>query len=570
VAAGLATLAGALSAFAVGLSCSGPLSDSCAVLGTCGPAEGLDASAETSADATPEASAEAAKPCDPTGDPKDESCVLDSAYGVFVAAPLDPDAGADAGDAGVPSGDGTAPHPYPTIGQALANPGGKSRIYVCSGRYDEQVNVTTAVTLYGGLSCSPAGNSRVWTYTGAPTEVHSPSAAYALSIAGVSPGAVTIEDVSFSSPPATAPGASSVAALVASSTVNLARVTLSAGSGANGAPGADGVATPNYTGPAPAGGAQIWSNTDNLIGAVSGGAGSVNRCTVFGVSTGGNGGLGCASGPGVPGGAGAPGTADPEPPVTTPGRDGLPMGATVMNDAGASVVVAANDPGADGTAAEGGVAGPPEVYGTLTATGWTPTAGGDGAPGNPGQGGAGAADPVYGQCNSVGQPSLGGGGGGAGGCGGAGGKGGSGGGASIALASIGSTVTLTDCELSAGAGGTGGSGGTGQDGQGGGAGGDVSGIAALHAAGGAGGNGAGGSGGAGGTGGLSVGILSKASTITSDPSTSASIRLGAPGAAGAPGPGGRHGLAASLTTGMDGNAGAPGGAGVAVNVLQLP
>ena len=38
--------------------------------------------------------------------------------------------------------DGTAARPYASIGQALANMAGKSRVYVCNGVYAEQVSIT--------------------------------------------------------------------------------------------------------------------------------------------------------------------------------------------------------------------------------------------------------------------------------------------------------------------------------------------------------------------------------------------------------------------------------------------
>src|SRR5260221_7004756 len=84
--------------------------------------------------------------CDRTKDPKDAPCVLDEAYGVFVASPEGIDGGMDASeDGGTPvSGDGSMSRPYATIGQALANLGSKARIYVCNGSYSEQVTITTS------------------------------------------------------------------------------------------------------------------------------------------------------------------------------------------------------------------------------------------------------------------------------------------------------------------------------------------------------------------------------------------------------------------------------------------
>ena len=552
----LGALVAALPTVALGLSCAGQLSDACDELGTCQVPPGADARAG-------DAGAEHA--CDPTKDPADEPCVLDNALGVFVASAAGIEGDTDAGEAGAEpaNGDGSMARPYASIAQALENLGGKTRVYVCNGAYGEQVRLTTAVSVYGGLACTGDAGDRVWSYAGESAQVTSPSPGYALSVEGVDAGSVTLEDLSFTAPSATAAGASSIAALVASSVVTLRRVTLSAGNGADGEAGADGTQNPNYTGFAPDGGAQM-GNSGGLP--ISGGAGGVNACLQFGSSAGGDGGLGCSPGPSSPG-LGTPGTANPEAPATTAGRDGLPMGTVVPIDGGAAVTVSADDPGADGLAGDGGVAALAQVYGTLSSSGWTPSAGGDGANGDPGQGGAGATDPLYGRCGTPAQ-SLGGGGGGAGGCGGSGGQGGGGGGASIALAIVASTVDLKDCVVITGAAGTGGAGGAGQDGQAGGPGGDASFGSNPHAPGAAGGNGAGGSGGAGGTGGISVGILSTGSTITSD-MASESTTLGSSGTGGAPGVSGRHPTGGALTTGTDGNPGAPGSPGTSVAVLSL-
>jgi hypothetical protein len=510
----------------------------------------------THAEAAADAEAASAG-CDLAGDPKSQPCLLDDAYGVFVAPPGAAAAADDAGasDAGT---DGSKDHPFATLGEALAQLGAKTRIFLCNGSYSEELSITTPVRLYGGLSCAPGPSGRAWAYVGATSTVTSPSPRPALSVSGASGAGVTLEDVSFTSPSVTTAGGSSIAAIVSSSTVNLVRVTLTAGSGAGGSPGEDGTATPNYTGAAPAGGGQVFTFSGGSYSAVAGGGGAVNRCTPYGMSAGGDGGLGCASS-----GTGASGNASPPAP-TTPGRDGLSAVGTTTDDAGTLVVVAITDPGADGVAGDGGAAAAAPSYGVLTATAWTPAPGGDGAPGHPGQGGAGATDPRYDNCGL--SFSVGGGGGGAGGCGGSGGKGGGGAGGSIALAVAGSTVTLTDCILVASAGGAGGRGGAGEDGQAGAAGGDRSVSLSLHAAGAPGGNGAGGSGGAGGTGGISVGILTKGSTVTT---TSGSIQTGGAGTGGAAGPAGHH-TTGPMTTGMDGTAGASGTAGTSAARLDLP
>jgi hypothetical protein len=540
-------------------------------------------SADAATDHAQDAVGEPVPTCDPNAAPKDNPCVLGDAYGVFVASGgADAQAAADDASAGSTSGDGTMSMPYATLGQALANLGTKHRIYVCNGVYAEQVRITTAVSIYGGLSCDPEAGGFVWSYVGGAAEVNSPSPAYALSVvgpaamnvdagdadvdaadAGVDAGAdagllgpVVIADMTFNSPSATTAGDSSIGAFIVSAAVTLQRVTLHAGSGADGAPGANGAVVPNYVGAAPAGGGQVLS-TGGF--ATSAGVGGSNQCILFGSSVGGDGGVGCS----LDAGFGTAGSGDPPAPVTVAGRDGLPWMAA-LPDGGETMT---NDPGADGIARDGG--SPGSGYGVLSVSGWTPSAGGDGADGSPGQGGAGATDPLANSnCNAP-IASIGGGGGGSGGCGGTGGHGGSGGGASVALASIGSTVELEACALTTTSGGTGGAGGAGQDGQAGGPGGDDPATSFDHAPGAPGGNGAGGSGGAGGTGGISVGALYEGGQVMVDPSTMQSITVGAPGAGGAAGAAGRAPGSSILVMGSDGVPGASGAPGTAAPVLAL-
>ncbi len=525
--------------------------------------------------------------CDSSAAPHDEPCVLNEALGVFVAPPASVDAGldasADAASFDAASEDGSTQRPYRTIGQALSHMGGRTRIYVCNGLYSEQVTITSPVAIYGGLSCSAVDGGLSWSYVGGNAQVIALTSAHALAITGVGSlqdagvdgaageagigASVTIEDMAFASPSATTAGSSSIAASITASSVQLVRVTLTAGRGADGAPGADGTTNPNFAGAAPDGSPQ--SLDSNGYG-ISGGAGGVNTCLLLGNSAGGDGGAGCS----VDAGFGTPGTSNPIAPITMAGRDGLPRG-TVLSDGGATAV---DDPGADGLPGDGGTGadGAPgdagtatPGYGMLSSTRWIPSAGSDGALGNPGQGGAGGSDPLANTNCSTPVTSIGGGGGGAGGCGGAGGKGGLGGGASIALVSFASNVDLRLCVLSTGAGGTGGAGGSGQDGQSGGAGGDDGNTSYVHAPGAPGGNGAGGSGGFGGTGGISVGVLYEGSVMTYDDATRLNITIGPPGAGGAAGPAGRHPTGGTLSTGSDGNPGNPGVAGIATAIVSL-
>jgi hypothetical protein len=564
--------------------------DTCADRETCfgdvdaqSDADANGPSADAATDGAHDAGSEQVPTCDPTAAPKDNPCVLGDAYGVFVASGA-ADGQAAAGDASTTStnGDGSMAKPYDTIGQALAHLGTTRRIYVCNGAYNEQVRITTTVSMYGGLSCDPEAGGLVWSYVGGSAELNSPSGAYALSVvgpaamnvdagdanldtddAGIEAGAdaglggpVVIADMTFNAPSATTAGDSSLGAFIVSAAVTLQRVTLHAGSGADGAAGANGAAVPNYVGAAPPGGGQVLG-TGGF--ATSAGVGGSNQCILFGSSVGGDGGVGCS----LDAGFGTAGSGDPPAPVTVAGRDGLPWMAA-LPDGGETMT---NDPGADGIARDGG--SPGSGYGVLSVSGWTPSAGGDGAAGSPGQGGAGATDPLANSnCNAP-IASIGGGGGGSGGCGGAGGHGGGGGGASVALATFGSMVDLQACILTASSGGTGGAGGAGQDGQAGGPGGDDPATSFDHAPGAPGGNGAGGSGGAGGTGGISVGVLDQGGQVMVDPSTMQSMTIGSPGAGGAAGPAGRAPGGAILMSGSDGNPGAAGAPGTATSVLSL-
>jgi hypothetical protein len=504
--------------------------------------------------------------CDGTADPAANPCVVSEAYGIFVASNLPIDGGFSDGDASEGTGDGSRANPYSRLGTALRHLGTKTRVYVCNALYPETLSIGVAVSVYGGFSCpQDVDGGPLWRYVGGSAQVRSPDASSpALTVANMATGPVTIQDMSFIAPSASAQlpgGTSSIAAFISASMVNLKRVRLIAGDGNDGAAGRDGAANPNFTGLAPAGASQYFMCPPTGVCTSFGGAGATSECVLFGRSVGGDGGVGCSTG------LGGPGTAVPFAVALQPGIDGEPRNGA-LPDGGVS---AGDDPGADGLAAAGGSPGPPSSFGTLTSTGWLPGGGGDGSPGNPAQGGAGSSDPLY--PNACGAPTgtFGGGGGGAGGCGGAGGQGGGGGGASIALAAFEGTLDLRQCVFVSGAAGKGGVGGAGQDGQAGAPGGDIdpndAGRSGAHVPGKAGGNGAGGSGGAGGTGGVSAGILYLKTKLTHDDASLASITVGAAGAGGAGGAGGSPPAGAS--TGASGNPGARGSAGTSAPVIPL-
>lgn len=516
--------------------CAVGISGTCAENGTC-PVEAGAAPADADVGSEPVPSD--GPSCDPKKDPSDEPCWIDEAYGVFVAPQA---AGGD--DTG---GDGTRAHPYATIGAALQRLGGRARVYVCDGEYAEQVTLTVAASIYGGLACPGDDAGAPFAYVGGVARVVSPAADYAIKIEQVG-AAIAIEDMAFTAPDAIGTGAdgtgrSSIAALVDSSDVGWKRVSLVAGAGADGADGANGAGAPNYPQGTPAPGGS--SGEAPGAGAGGGGAGGYNKCVDLDTSTGGAGGVaGAGTGNGSPpiGGDGQAGSAMP-PPSTSAGLDGAgaPGGKMTCGPPGT--------PGAPGLARSGG--GAAASYGALSGAGWQASGGGDGPAGAPGQGGGGGG----------GLTSVGGNGGGAGGCGGSGGSGGRGGGGSIALASVASTQILVQCTLATGSGGAGGAGGVGDVGQLGGAG-----TVGNGCPGGPGGAGAGGSGGAGGTGGISVGILYTGPSPAYDGRTT--ITVGDADARGSHGAGAAAVQSGSAPghAGVDGDDGRP---GVAQAVLAL-
>jgi hypothetical protein len=478
--------------------------------------------------------------CDRASTPHDDACVIDEAYGVFVSP------------AGSDSNPGTKAAPLLTIGQGMgvAKAAGK-RVYVCAGTFAEKLVVSAArdgTNVYGGLDCATWSYGPLNKVVVAPTET-----GYALDLEGLQAG-ITFEDVEFDVQPATSAsaGASSIAVFASGSqNVTLERVTIVAGKGADGAPGASpgaatadgGVHAPgsNWFGTPPS-----YAELNGINAGDAGGAPTVHcTCRDQSETSGGQGG-----GPmNVPTpGAGTPSYSDAG--AGAGGANAVSCGSGGISQSGGDAPDAAADV-------------PSMTLGTVSATGWAPGTGAAGSDGKPGQGGGGGGN---------GRLSSGSGGSGAcGGCGGAGGEPGAGGGASIALLSYQSNVALAGCVLLTKGAGNGGAGGSGEPGQ---SGGVMGGNGILGACpGGAGGAGAGGNGAQGGPGGLSLGIgyVGVAPTIDGAVVTHAASRAGIVlGTAGIGGVGGTKGAAAKSSTGPAGADGASGQAGVAAAVESLP
>ncbi|HTN85733.1 MAG TPA: PGRS family protein [Sorangium sp.] len=451
--------------------------------------------------------------------PNENVGAVDDGCGVFVSP-----SGADRNP-------GTKGIPVKTLRKALAlaEGSGKRRVYLCAGTFEEAVEVTEGVTIYGGLDCASgwswAGEQRKTVLTAGVGEIP-------LVVRGGGGGEakVRVEDVHVKArgigrdEQVVFAGVSSIAALAEEASVELARCVLEAGDAAAGEAGAAySVSAPRSLdgkrgGPACSG------------AGVLGGLSVKNDCGTpddpSDDSSSGLGGVGAADS-GGPGAKGSPG-------------DMVNGG---MGDEGSTESTMCTA----GTAGDGGTEGGPGTgatgLGEISARGFTGAAGSDGTKGGTAQGGGGGGGSKggAGEGKCMDEASAGGasgGSGGAGGCGGAGGRGGSAGGSSIALISLNATLSFEQVTLKTGRGGAGGKGGAGQEGGDGGAGGPGGeapvGAVSLHdgCAGGPGGKGGAGGRGGGGLGGHAIGIAYKGAA---PPVQGGTIELGeaGPGGAGA-------------------------------------
>jgi hypothetical protein len=392
--------------------------------------------------------------CDPSASPSQEPCVVDDAYGIFVALQGD-----DAND-------GTRAAPVNSLRRAIelaqAGPG---RVYACTASFaDSDLVLPAGVSLFGGFDCEAD-----WVWTGTPTV----NTANGIGLRVLGAGTTAIEDFELDVATSHQPGGSTIGLLVHEADVALARVALRAG---DAGPGDAGIGAGGEAAPGPDGNdglsGQCVLNQSEFEETVA----VTNRaCPETSGGAGGNGGIGDGT-PGDPGGDGTPAALGGD------GGNGAAGGACTAGQPG--------DPGPAGSDGEGGAGA-----GAIGPNGYTGTNGTGGDPGTPGGGGGGGGGNAgyFGNCITRGQSGA---GGGAGGCGGEGATGGSAGGSSIALVSVDAMVALDDVLLHSRSGGAGGDGAAAQAGGDGGQGG--SGFACAGgdgAAGGRGGHGGGGSGG---------------------------------------------------------------------------
>lgn len=426
---------------------------------------------------------------------------------------IPPSCGVFVGSSGGTGQTGTTANPYRTIGAALAGASAGSVIYVCNQTYNESVTIPSGVTIYGGLDCLGGWlhveNSKA-EIAGAANEIAARFEAGS--------GTTRIYDMAITSPDATDPGASSIAAFVAGGDVELERVDVTAGDGADGTSGATpttniGPSDPNdpaIRGKSPSGFTYLICSNNGTHHA-PGGTTTNPFCTE---SVGAMGGFGS-----VP----------PEGVSATGGFDGAPAsgggsgGITSTHNTPCFIVGSAQPHGGGGDEGVTGTHGTGATgVGALTLNGWIGADGTDADRGTHGFGGGGAGGRISNQCGAGGA------GGGAGGCGGFGGSHGTSAGGSFAVIVFGGTLSTFGGTLTSGNGGQGGDGGLGQTGGVGGSGGTA---AAGGCFGGDGGDGGDGGTGGGGLGGHSA-LVAHSPNVTVDIGATTVTALGSPGLGG--------------------------------------
>ncbi|WP_437486513.1 hypothetical protein WME75_03795 [Sorangium sp. So ce1014] len=398
-----------------------------------------------------------------------------------------------------PGGDGTKAKPYASLGEAIANAGGKRVLACTSGAFEESVTIEAGLEVIGGFDCGAE-----WTWNAeARSAIEAPANQIALTLGEGASGA-KVRSLSVRAESATEPGGSSIGVVVADIEAELVHVDVTAGDGMNGASGETPTETPQAGASAPDTEQTRASNACGLPAAVRGGDPGATTCE-DGETRGGAGGLGgivgTEEGNGQKGADGAP---LPEPNPEEYGLGGA--GQTGGN-------CRQGEPGAPGGPGDAGDAGSDTQ---LTLAGIAGGDGSNGPTGKRGQGGGGGGGAKAGLfCpagpNTIEGPGASGGGGGAGGCGGKGGGGGKAGGSSIGIVSLGTKLVLTEVTVAVGKAGNGGQGASGRRGADGGMG-ATGGTASDHVdsipgcKGGDGGRGGPGGPGGGGRGGHAVGI----------------------------------------------------------------
>ncbi len=442
-------------------------------------------------------------------------------------------------------------------------------VFVQAGRYDEVVNLRDGVRIFGGYSDTWVRAARVT--SGHRTEIAGSLDSRDMQFMTIrardlAVGAM-LENLYVLGPDAMGTtsegGRSSYAIHASGSRVELVRVSVVAGAGADGAAGAtgmDAISTGATSGMHGVGGsaAERYSTACDTSREGGGTAGSNGTCA----STGGSGGSG--------------GSMDSDCGVFSlnlNARGGV-AGTNASDSTGSfgrlgggGGLCAAGEPGTEGRVQNGAAgAGAAGTSGRLVSGFW---AGNLGSPGATGSGGtAGGGGGGAGGCDDgTDSRGGGGGGGGAGGCAArSGGGGGTPGGGSFGVFAVaGSTIMASDCDVARGTGGRGGAGGVGGRGQSGGVGGD--GGSASRGTDGGGRGGDGGHGGHGGGGGGGAG----GSAFAYATAGGSSVMESCTESGGAGGTGGTGGASAPSAPAVerDGNAGTMGVNGTMSVLLAL-
>lgn len=343
---------------------------------------------------------------------------------------------------GSDAGDGTRTRPFATIqhGIDVAKKIGK-RVYVCAGSFSESLELADSISVIGGLDCSQLD----WKLGAADarSKVTAPKSP-AISARAIT-SATRISGLDVVAPNATDPSGSSIGLFAEKSPgIVVASSSITAGDGAKGSDGADGVQlnqSAAHDGQAPLDWAECNAATCKRLAngyeKIAGTGGSISACG------------GSAAQNGEKGGDG--------------GSGGLwvarqPDGVTYVwqvyfaktPEAGGSGTSAVGAAGTDGV--------PAALAGGLGVTGYAPADGNSGTDGQPGKGGAGGAGTAPALSPSAAlytkiYRGISGAGGGGGGCPGLAGQAGKGGGASIAMALVDSPIVVEDVVARAGKGG---------------------------------------------------------------------------------------------------------------------
>jgi hypothetical protein len=457
--------------------------------------------------------------------------------------------------------------PCRTITYALGRGVIESRrdVFVQAGRYDEVVNLRDGVRIFGGYDTMWVRDARV--SSGHRTEIAGALDArdmqyMTIRARDLAVGAM-VENLYLLGPDATGTtsdgGRSSYVVHALASRVELVRVSVVAGAGADGGAGTAGLDAISVGATASMNGrdgddAERYSTTCDTSREAGGGAGSNGTCA----STGGSGGQG--------------GSMDSDCglfSINLNARSGI--GGTNASDVtgtfgrlgGGGGTCAAGTPGSGGRVVNGSAgAGATGGGGRLVGSYWAANLGGTGGTGSNGTAGGGGGG--GGGCDDdTDSRGGGGGGGGAGGCAArAGGGGGTGGGGSFGVFAVaGSTIVASECEVTRGTGGrggVGGAGGRGQSGGGPGSGGSASRGFDGGGAGGAGGHGGHGGGGGGGAGGSSYAYVTAGGSMLMESCSESGGAGGSGGSGGASAPS----APAVERDGNDGSGGANGAVGV--------